>query len=124
METIVIPKFIAEYLIYTYLLVSILEGIILNIGLKRAFYTPKGLLLSAMLNFATFFSSFFFLRVFYFENINYNFLMGFILCVAVEFYFADFMLSTETSKINLFLSILIGNLLSFLIVWLNAGWLF
>ena len=124
METIVIPKFIASYIFYTYLLVTIGEGIILNIGLKRAFYTPKGILLSAMLNFATFFTSFFFLRVFYFDNINYNFAMGLILSIAVEFYFADFMLSTETTKSRLFLSILIGNVISFLIVWLNAGWLF
>lgn len=77
-----------------------------------------------MLNFATIFTSFFVLRVVYFENINYNFIMGYVLCVLVEFYFADFMLSEEVKKARLFITVLIANTISYLIVWLNADWLF
>jgi len=58
------------------------------------------------------------------DNINYNFTMGFILCVLVEFYFADFMLSDAASKKRLFITILIANIISYLAVWLNADWLF
>ncbi len=124
METIVIPKFISHYIIYTFIVVSLIEGIILNLGLKYPLYKPKGLLISAMLNFATIFTSFFVLRVVYFENINYNFIMGYVLCVLVEFYFADFMLSEEVKKARLFITVLIANTISYLIVWLNADWLF
>jgi hypothetical protein len=104
--------------------VSLIEGVVLNLGLKNPFYKPKGLLISAMLNFATIFTSFFVLRVVYFENINYNFLMGFVLCVLVEFYFADFMLSADIKKPRLFVTILIANIISYLLVWLNSDWLF
>lgn len=124
LDPIVIPKFISHYIIYTFLLVSIIEGVILNLGLKLAFYKPKGLLISAMLNFATIFTSFFVLRVIYFDNINYNFIMGFVLCTGVEFYFADFMLAKDIKKQRLLVTITIANLISYLLVWLNADWLF
>lgn len=124
LESIVIPKFISHYIIYTFLVISILEGVILNLGLKYPFYKPKGLLISAMLNFATIFTSFFVLRVVYFDNIDNNFIMGFILSTAVEFYFADFMLAEEIKKGRLLLTVLIANSISYLIVWLNSDWLF
>ena len=123
-DSIIIPKFIAQYLIYTFLLITLLEGIIINFGLKRKWYLPKGILLSLMLNFATTFLSFFLVRLVFFENLNYNFLMGFILCSGIEYFFADFMIEEKVTKLRIFLTVLMTNFITFLLLWGNAGWLF
>jgi hypothetical protein len=123
-DSIIIPKFIAEYLIYTFLFITLLEGIIINLGLKRKWYLPKGLLLSLMLNFATTFLSFFLVRLVFFENLNYNFLMGLILCTGIEYFFADFMIEEKVTKVRIFTTILIANLCTFILLWANSSWLF